>query len=204
MYSKDRNSYICRMAEPRFPLKPDKYYHIFNHTVGDEVFFKSERNYQFFLVNFKNYISPYADLLCYYLMKNHFHFVIRFHSLDTINIELLNREVTKEPIKDPEIISNLLSRQFSNYFNKYAKSFNLQEYRRGSLFKRSFMRIPINSNDYLLRLIRYIHLNPVKDNFVKLPSDWKFSSYNALVSSKKTMLIRSEVIDLFEIGRAHV
>ncbi len=186
------------MAETRIPLESDKYFHIYNHAIGDELFFKNDRNYHYFLENFKYYISPFADLLCYCLMQNHFHFVIRFHSLEDINEELIHRKMLKSRTLTSSQISEYLSRQFSNYFNKYAKSYNVQENRRGSLFKRAFMRNQINSDIYLLRLIRYVHLNPVKDNLVDIPSDWKFSSYNALISSKPTMIIKDEVISLFD------
>jgi REP element-mobilizing transposase RayT len=186
------------MAETRIPLESDKYYHIYNHAIGNDLFFKNDRNYHFFLENFKHYISPYCDLLCYCLMKNHFHLVIRFHSAEEINEELIHRKMLKSNALTSIQISEFLSKQFSNYFNKYAKSFNKQEFRRGSLFKRAFMRKQINSDIYLLRLIRYVHLNPVKDNLVDIPSDWKYSSYNALISNKPTMIIRDEVISLFD------
>jgi len=186
------------MAETRIQLEADKYFHIFNHAVGDEKFFKNDRNYQFFLDNLKDYIPPIADLLCYCLMQNHFHLVVKFHSIEELKKEFSKNGKFKETELTSDKISELLSKQFSNYFNKYAKSFNAQEYRRGSLFKRAFMRIPINSESYLIRLIRYVHHNPVKDKLVSLPYDWKYSSYNALVSQKPTMLVRAQVIDLFE------
>ena len=186
------------MAEARIPLESDKYFHIYNHAIGDELFFKNDSNYLYFLENFKYYISPFADLLCYCLMQNHFHFVIRFHSSENINEELFQRKMLKSSTLTSIQISKFLSRQFSNYFNKYAKSYNIQVHRRGSLFKRAFMRNQINSDIYLLRLIRYVHLNPIKDNLVDIPSEWKFSSYNAFLSTKPTMIIRDEVISLFD------
>ena len=186
------------MAETRIQLEADKYFHIYNHAVGDKKFFKNDRNFQFFLDNLKDYIPPVADLLCYCLMHNHFHLVVKFHSIEELKKEFIKNGKFKESELTSDKISELLSKQFSNYFNKYAKSFNAQEYRRGSLFKRAFMRIPINSESYLIRLIRYVHHNPVKDKLVSLPSDWKYSSYNALISEKPTMLVRAQVIDLFD------
>jgi REP element-mobilizing transposase RayT len=186
------------MPEPRISLEADKYFHIFNHGVGSENIFIDERNYNFFLINFKEYISPYADLLSYCLMPNHFHLAVRFHSFDEIRKEFIFQNIIKDSTLTHEKLSELLSQQFSNYFNRYAKSFNKQEYRRGTLFMSAFKRKPIDSDYYLKRLIRYIHLNPVNDNFASLPSDWKYSSYNSLISLKPTLLTRDEVISLFD------
>ena len=150
------------------------------------------------MLNFKDYISSYADLAGYCLMPNHFHLIVRFHSFDEIQKVFLERKIIKESNLDFDKMSNLLSRQFSNFFNRYAKSFNKQEYRRGTLFMASFKRKPVESDYYLKRLIRYVNLNPVKDKFVNLPNEWKYSSYNGLVSLKPTLLIRDDVMELFD------
>ena len=65
------------MADPKIPLEEDRFYHIYNHAVGDELFFKSDENYKFFLRRFKKYVHPYVDLYAYCLMSNHFHFVVK-------------------------------------------------------------------------------------------------------------------------------
>ena len=131
-------------------------------------------------------------------MPNHFHLIVRFHSFDEIRYEFIKRNIIKDTILTHDKLSELLSKQFSHYFNRYAKSFNKQEYRRGALFMTAFKRKPIENDYYLKRLIRYVHLNPVNDGFAIQPSDWKFSSYNSLISLKPTLLIRDEVIDLFD------
>lgn len=50
---------------------------------------------------------------------------------------------------------------------------------------------------YLQRLICYVHQNPVEAGFVFQPEQWKYSSYNAIVSSNQTLVARQEVIELF-------
>ena len=186
------------MPDSRIPLEADKYFHIYNHAIGTDNLFTIDKNYTFFLFNFKDYISPYADLAGYCLMPNHFHLIVRFHSFDAIQKVFLERNIVKESNIDSDMMSELLSRQFSNFFNRYAKSFNKQEYRRGSLFMAAFKRKPVESDHYLRRLIRYVNMNPVKDNFVNSAPDWKYSSYSSLISLKPTLLIRDEVIELFD------
>ncbi|MDA3906588.1 MAG: hypothetical protein PF484_10985 [Bacteroidales bacterium] len=48
------------------------------------------------------------------------------------------------------------------------------------------------------RLIIYIHKNPVSHGLVDKPNEWGFSSYNTINSEKESILIRSEVIELFD------
>ena len=66
----------------------------------------------------------------------------------------------------------------------------------GSLFNEPFKRNKVTSIEYLLNLIHYVHNNPVHHGFVKTMSDWKFSSYDAFLFSKKTMLAKKELMKL--------
>jgi putative transposase len=52
-------------------------YHIYNHAVGWDNIFLEEENYRFFLRKLVSRISPFAEILAYCLMPNHFHLVIR-------------------------------------------------------------------------------------------------------------------------------
>ncbi len=141
------------MSEPLAPHEPDNCYHIYNHAVGNEDIFKTDKNYFSFLSGFKKYVSPYADLMCYCLMKNHFHLVVRFRSTNEIS-DLMNKaNLSLVPNKMVAISSEqiilFLSQQFSKYFNSYAKAFNKENFRRGALFERAFHRKAVITDDYL-------------------------------------------------------
>jgi REP element-mobilizing transposase RayT len=189
------------MAEPLQSLEPDRCYHIYNHAVGSENLFRSDKNYISFLAGFKKHILPVADLLSYALMKNHFHFVVRFRSYDEITAVMKKQDLTLVPNKiviiSSEQIILFLSRQFSNYFNSYAKSLNKENFRRGALFERAFHRKNVVTDEYLKKLIRYIHQNPVKDGFAATIEEWKYSSYNSIISLNPTLIVRQDVLDLF-------
>jgi len=66
-------------------------------------------------------------------MNNHFHLVIRLNTQE--------KEVTQA---------------FSNLFNSYAKAFNKQINRTGSLFEKHFKRIKLKDETYLKQLIVYV------------------------------------------------
>jgi putative transposase len=144
---------------------------------------------------------PYADLMCYCLMRNHFHLIVRFRSYDEISDLIIKADITLVPGKlnviSDEKLTLFLSQQFSNYFNSYAKAYNMENFRRGALFKRAFRRIPIQTDDYMMRLIRYVHQNPVSDCLAKTIEEWKYSSYSSILSINPTLIPRTEILELF-------
>ena len=124
-------------------------------------------------------------MYAYCLLKNHFHLLIKIKSVE----ELLSLN---------KINLDKLSQPFSNLFNAYTKSINKKYNREGSLFKVRFKRNRITDINYLRNVILYIHLNPVKHNFTNNFQKYTYSSYVSILSFKKTVLKRNEVIDLFE------
>ncbi|MEO9210035.1 MAG: transposase [Ginsengibacter sp.] len=155
------------------PLLPSTYYHIFNHANSDEDLFRESENYRYFLQQYHKHIDAVADTYCCCLMPNHFHLLVRIKSKEAITKHLpyfKNMEGTAA--------TNLLSKQFSNFFNGYTKAFNKKYERRGSLFLKNFKRKIITEKEYLSAVILYIHLNPVKHGFTVKPDDWKWTSYH--------------------------
>ena len=61
-------------------LLPGHFYHIYNRACGDEKIFVEERNYRFFMDLFEERMFEYVDLICYCLIPNHFHFLVRIKS----------------------------------------------------------------------------------------------------------------------------
>jgi REP element-mobilizing transposase RayT len=111
-------------------LEKDYYYHIYNRGINADIIFANEANKVYFLELYKKYLTEKVSTLAYCLLSNHFHFLIR---------------VEKEP-KD-------VTQAFSNLFNAYAKAFNKQQNRTGSLFEKHFKRIRLDSEEYLKKLI---------------------------------------------------
>ena len=159
------------------PLMPGNLYHIYNHANGNENLFRNEENYRFFLNKYIKYITSFSSTFCYCLLPNHIHFLIR--------------------INDVEQSDKYYSKQFSNLFSSYTQSYNKLYKRRGSLFLKNFKRKPVEDDDYLLKLVNYIHFNPVKHGFVEKPEDWKYSSYNAICKQANTLICFQEVLEWF-------
>ena len=156
-------------------LAPSTYYHIFNHANGDEDLFREPENYRYFLQQYHRHIDRIADTYSYCLMPNHFHLLVRIKPKEAITTHLQGFQNL-----EGVAASNLLSKQFSNFFNGYSKAFNNKYDRKGSLFLKNFKKKAISDREYLAAAILYIHLNPVKHGFRKHPKDWESSSYHTL------------------------
>lgn len=173
----------CQMK--RELLKPGCLYHIYNHAVGKDKLFLSEENYNYFLRRYKHFVPPVADTYAYCLIPNHIHFSVKIKQ--QINV----------PSGSRYSASQYVSKQFSNLFSSYAQAFNKQQKRMGNLFISNFKRKKIDTDDYRINVIKYIHLNPVTCELVRELSHWKFSSFNAICSKQETFLAREEVLAWF-------
>ncbi|MBN2347606.1 MAG: hypothetical protein JXJ22_02145 [Bacteroidales bacterium] len=174
------------------PLLPEKYYHIYNRGNNSETIFKEEKNYVYFLSLYSKYICPIVDTFVYCLLSNHFHFLIRIKKIEDIII-------TSQVLKTCEVskVSKYLSQQFSNFFNAYTKAINKGYIRTGRLFQERFRKIEVNSDEYFKQLIRYIHFNPEKHGLINDFKQYRYSSYNILLTDKPTHLNRSELLNWF-------
>jgi len=191
-------------------LEPDTFYHIYNRANGNELLFKNDNNYRYFLGKYKVYISPIADLYAYCLMPNHFHFLVKIKSQNNIERLILKSNKTISSSKaiqgfeglsgrsKHEVISLFLTKQWSHFFNGYTQAFNKMFKRKGSLFMRNYKRKKVENEQYLRKLIHYIHYNPVEAKLVDRINDWAFSSYRSIISTRQTDLMRDDVINLFD------
>ena len=167
--------------EQRESFEEGGIYHVYNHGNGFENIFRSDNNYHHFLRKHDEYMAEVWECLAYCLMPNHFHFLVR----------------VKESEESTLDINKKVSRQFSHFTNSYAQAFNKNWGRKGSLFIRSFKRKRVVDEEYLKKLVCYIHNNPVSHGFKDFPSECEFSSYNR-ISNFPDEETNKDVIELFD------
>lgn len=61
----------------------------------------------------------------------------------------------------------------------YARTFNAKYAHVGHLFQDRYSSRLVNTDAYLLQLIKYIHVNPVKAGIVAAPIEYRWSSYRS-------------------------
>ncbi len=113
------------------------------------------------------------SLYAYVLMDNHVHHLI---------------QIGQTPLA--KVMQNILFR-YTRYWNaKYKKN--------GHLFQGRYKAILCDKDSYLLELIRYLHLNPVRSKIVKDPNRYPWSSHKAYLEGvgKKWVAV-DEVLPLF-------
>jgi putative transposase len=172
-------------------LEFGKYYHIYDRGNNRENIFLEDLNYMYFLKLFDKHISPIAEVFCYCLLKNHFHFLLRIKDLEEIN--LCTKVSQTNQFKEIK-----LWQSFSNFFNAYSKAFNKRYKRTGSLFQYKFKRKEITDESYFYRLVHYIHFNPIKHHITDNYKSYKYSSYQAIIGDKPTKIKKDKVLQWFE------
>ncbi|MCD4680048.1 MAG: hypothetical protein K8S00_06645, partial [Bacteroidales bacterium] len=118
----------------------------------------------------------YCSLFAYALLPNHYHLLLR--------------------VKD-NIEKGSFSRQFGKSILSYTNKINLRDNRNGNLFLSCFRRIKIENEEYLKRLIFYIHHNPTKHGVVDDFRNYMYCSYKIFLSDKPTNIERDEVLFWF-------
>ena len=61
--------------------------------------------------------------------------------------------------------------------NSYTRYFNIKHGRKGPLWEARFKSVRAETDQQLLHLTRYVHLNPATAKLVETPAEWSFSSY---------------------------
>lgn len=97
-----------------------------------------------------------VEIICFCLMPNHFHFLLK------------------------QVEENGISKFLSNFTNSYTRYFNVKNERKGPLFQGKFKAIRVEGEEQLLHLSRYIHLNPYSSYVVKSIEDLEMYSYSSL------------------------
>lgn len=183
---------------------PGQVYHVFNRGNNrGQVFFEDE-NYLFFLRKARKYILPFADIICYCLMPNHFHFLIMPNQKASEPGTIL-KPGSKFDV-DKNIYQEKMSQNIGILLSSYTQAVNRKYNRSGSLFRAKtkvkdswidqFITIGGKNremffradNDYVMQCFHYIHQNPVKANFVKVATEWAYSSARDYAGLRKNSL----------------
>ncbi len=130
-------------------------WHITNRGNEGRDIFRNDRDRLAFLELLAKAVLRYNWVLhAYCLMNNHFHLVL----------------------ETPELT---LSSGMQWLESCWAQKFNRRHKRVGHLFQGRFKSHLVESESYLLTLVRYVELNPVRRKYVKRPEQWIWSSYRA-------------------------
>ena len=168
------------------PLTEGNYFHIYNRGVNGENLFKEEKNYFYFLQQYKKYCSQVFETFAYALLKNHFHLLV------------FVKENVSVPRDDGKGVIQLnASKQLSHFFNSYAQAINKSSNRTGPLFESPFERKSVINDEYISSLIYYCHYNAQLHGMVSNFKDWPYSSYHSILENDKNIIAVDKVLEWF-------
>lgn len=147
------------------------FFHIMIQGINKEnIFYKNE--YKETYIDLINLYRKRQNIkiLAYCIMRNHAHILI----------------YTKE-INEMADFMQRINTTYALYYNK-------KENRVGYVYRDRYKSEVIYNQKYLTNCIKYIHMNPVKANIVKLEKDYPFSSYNDYIN--KTGIIDKEILSI--------
>jgi len=192
-------------------------YHIYNQGNNRQRIFFIKNNYYYFLKKIRTHILPYADVIAYCLMPNHFHLMV-----EVLETELPARTDggTYSHFINPKISLNT---SIGIMLRSYTRAINNQESRTGGLFREDTKAICLNSSgderplsykesgvtffwrdipekSYPNQCFKYLHNNPVTAGLVKAPQEWEFSSYNEIYGLSEGQLVNRDKAKLLVTG----
>ena len=187
------------------PLVNGEYYHILNRGVARQPTFLNKNDYKQALLalSYYRFLNPpvrlsrfkeiskeersrilanmkqqprHIELSAFVLMPNHFHFLLR------------------------QVSDNGISSFLSKFTNSYAKYFNIRYKRVGPLFQGRFKSIHVESDDQLLHLSRYIHLNPLVSSLIlaKELLSYPWSSFPAYLTGQSDLISLDPILKNFK------
>lgn len=179
------------------PLVNDMLYHVYNRGAEKKVTFLQPRDFKRFIktLYYYQYLGPkpsfskfsklnfnsfkpelnkkIVDIICYCLMPNHFHLLVK-------------------QLKDHGI-----SIFVSQVCNSYTKYFNTKYLRVGALLQGVFKAELIESDEQLLHVSRYIHLNPIVSGLTKNLNNYPYSSYQEFIYQNQGLCNTTEILNFF-------
>jgi putative transposase len=84
-----------------------------------------------------------------------------------------------------QMVNVPLSRLMQNLSQRYTGWINFRQSRRGHVFQGRYKALLIDADAYLLELVRYIHLNPVRAEIAESAEKFHWSSHPAYLGQEK-------------------
>jgi len=191
------------MPGRKTPLVNNEIYHIVNRGISHQPVFLNKRHYQRALQTifyYQNKQLPFkysrfitlsnerrleileelktqreflVEIIAFCLMPSHFHLLLK------------------------QIVDEGISKFMSNFTNSYTRYFNTRNERKGSLFQGKFKAVRIKTDEQLIHVSRYIHLNPYSSYVIKTLKElgnYLYSSFPEYLEKSENGFCDKEIV----------
>ncbi len=158
------------MARRPRVFAPGLLYHVIVRGNQRRLTFRSDQDYNAYLERLEKYHAKFQiRIFAYCLMPNHVHLLL---------------ETGSTPLGK---FMQGLQQSYTQYFNR--------RYRKvGHLFQGRYKAIICDKDKYLLALVRYIHLNPVRAGLAKRPEGYFYSGHGSYLIQGAPKIIEAKPI----------
>ena len=161
--------------KPRIHVPGGVYHVMLRGNGGQAIFFCNEDRYRLYLLVQEGVIRFGYRVHGFCWMTNHLHMAVQVGDIP-------------------------LSRCIQNLPFRYTRWINRRQKRVGHLFQGRYQAVLIDRDSYLLELVRYIHLNPVRAGMVDGPRDYPWSGHKAYLGEEAIPWLTTEWV-LGQFGR---
>lgn len=140
----------------------------------------SRLNYKKQVKKLNNQNKKLVDIICFCFMPTHFHLLIK------------------------QKVDGGISKFLGKFSNSYTHYFNTKNSRIGPIFQGPFKSVEVSSEQQLLHLSRYIHLNPYSSKVVKNKHElttYPYSSLKEYIDNGSSSGLCSKSIILNQFGK---
>lgn len=132
---------------------PGALFHVISRGNQRQRIYRDDEDHRRFQTLLGEAVKRHAiTLYAYVLMANHFHLLL---------------EVGRVP----------LSKAMQSLLYRYTRHYNKRYHKIGHLFEGRYRAILCDRDSYLMELIRYLHLNPVRAGLINDPNRYRWSSH---------------------------
>jgi len=144
--------------KPRLHVQGGLYHVIWRGNEQSDIFFDDEDRERFYRLLGEGVKRFGYRVHGFCLMPNHVHLAL---------------QAGKDPLSVP----------LQNVGFRYTQAMNRKLGRVGHLFQGRYKALLVDHDEYLLQLVRYIHLNPVRARLVSDPADYPWSGHRAYLGT---------------------
>lgn len=191
------------------PFINNSLYHIFTRSIDSKVIFAQELYLKLFLEIMRYYRSSKTKISFSYLprlKKEELAIVLKeiyYHKYFRVEILAYCLMPTHFHLLVKQKKERGISRFISDVLNSFTRYYNIKNKRKGPLFLPRFKSSSIGSDDILLHVSRYIHLNPYSSGTIKSIGnliEYPWSSFPTYSRGERVddLITSQEILSLFD------